>query len=97
MLKNSGTLNTAITRTIGPETKIFYRRYRELETLGLFSSIGHLLRFGNFVRDEDSCMKQAEIISQQTGVSFKTALAGFLYIRAGEQFPFDPLTLPWLN
>ena len=86
-----------IVQTIGPETKRFFERYMTLKKTGIMAGVNHAKEFWALATDEAALWDQIEIISNQTGVPADIAISGILLIRANEQTPFDPLTLPWLN
>ena len=88
--------NKQIVKKIGPETAMFYQRYTELSSQGFFQYKDHL-QYGHHVPDIIPFIRQAKVVNQQIGTPVEIALAGLLYIHLGEQFRFDPLTMPWLN
>lgn len=90
--------NQPVAVIIGPETKLFFKRFSALEQQGIFADGKPVEKLPTYAGDEDAFFSQVFIIKEQTGVSLETAIAGTLFIKGNERTPwFDPLTLPSLN
>ena len=90
---NAKTDNQAVSHKVGPETRLFFRRY----VAQLSNQPGVLGR--SPCKDLSlSDIDQAKIISEQCGIPLEVSVSGLQLIRENEKMSLvDPLTLPWLN
>jgi hypothetical protein len=90
---NDGGHGQVVSHEVGPETKLFFRRYMSLLSSGILA-----LDFRISSEMSLTYLEQARIIQQQCEIPLSVAISGLKIIHENEKLALvDPLTVPWLN